>query len=237
MMEDQFKIRLIDLDDHIKKDLELLKQYEDLLRHEDDPRRSAKYQNEIGKLKASADRYRQEYESLQLSFNQQSYPEESSLKNQLNTIQEGINKLQTGQRVIYNNITSLQFNILSRFDEAERRIISTILLGIDESELKIVNLIVDALERSQLSADEIRQITSISEVAIGKLSKYTTGEDSQGIIKLLKSPELENKHKIMLTIPIIPMLLSYETELEIGSGVNISQVWGRLSKRFNGKNQ
>ena len=60
MMEDQFKIRLIDLDDHIKKDLELLKQYEDLLRYEDDPRRSSKYQNEIGKLKASADRYGQE---------------------------------------------------------------------------------------------------------------------------------------------------------------------------------
>jgi hypothetical protein len=234
MMEDQFKRRLIDLEDHINKDLELSKQYEDALRHEDDPRRSAKYQNEIGKLKASADRYRQEYESLQLSFNQQSYPEESSLKNQLNTIQEGITKLQAGQRVIYNNITSLQFNVLSRFDEAERRIISTILLSIDESELKIVNSMVDAVERSQLSADEIRQITSIREVAIEKLSKYTTEEESQEIIKLLKSPELENKHRLTLTIPIIPMLLNYEAELEIGSGINIAQVWKSLSKRFSG---
>ena len=41
-----------------------------------------------------------EYESLQLSLNQLSYPEESYLKNQLNTIQEGITKLQAGQRVI-----------------------------------------------------------------------------------------------------------------------------------------
>jgi hypothetical protein len=107
MMEDQFKRRLIDLEDHINKDLELLKQYEDVLRYEDDPRRSAKCQNEIGKLKASADRYGQEYKSLQLSLNQQSYPEESSWKNQLNTIQEGITKLQAGRRVIYDNITSL----------------------------------------------------------------------------------------------------------------------------------
>jgi hypothetical protein len=234
MMEDQFKRRLIDLEDHINKDLELSKQYEDALRYEDDPRRSAKYQNEIGKLKASADRYGQEYESLQLSFNQQSYPEESSLKNQLNTIQEGITKLQAGQRVIYNNITSLRFNVLSRFDEAERRIISTILLSIDESELKIVNSMVDAVERSQLSADEIRQITSISEVAIGKLTDHTTSEELQGIIKLLKSPELENKHRLTLTIPIIPLLLNYETELEIGSGINIAQSWKSLSKRFSG---
>lgn len=233
-MEDQFKRRLIDLEDHINKDLELSKQYEDALRYEDDPRRSAKYQNEIGKLKASADQYGQEYESLQLSFNQQSYPEESSLKNQLNTIQEGIAKLQVGQRVIYNNINSLRFNILSRFDEAERRIISTILLSIDESELKIVNSMVDAVERSQLSADEIRQITSISEVAIEKLTGHTTSEELQGIIKLLKSPELENKHRLTVTIPIIPLLLNYETELEIGSGINIAQAWKSLSKRFSG---
>jgi hypothetical protein len=234
MMEDQFKRRLIDLEDHINKDLELSKQYEDVLRYEDDPRRSAKYQNEIGKLKASTDRYRQEYESFQLSLNQQSYPEESSLKNQLNTIQEGIIKLQAGQRAIYNNITSLQFNILSRFDEAERKIMSTILLSIDESELKIVNSMVDAVERSQLSADEIRQITAISEVAIEQLPKHATGEESQEIIKLLKSPELENKHRLTLTIPIIPMLLNYEAELEIGSGINIAQVWKSLSKRFGG---
>jgi hypothetical protein len=234
MMEDQFKRRLIDLEGHINKDLELSKQYEDAFRYEDDPRRSAKYQNEIGKLKASADRYGQEYESLQLSFNQQSYPEESYLKNQLNTIQEGITKLQAGQRVIYNNITSLRFNVLSRFDEAERKIIPTILLSIDESELKIVNSMVDAAERSQLSADEIRQITSISEVAIEKLTGHTTSEELQGIIKLLKSPELENKHRLTLTIPIIPLLLNYETELEIGSGINIAQAWKSLSKRFSG---
>lgn len=234
MMEDQFKRRLIDLEDHINKDLELSKQYEDVLRYEDDPRRSAKYQNEIGKLKASADRYGQEYERLQLSLNQQSYPEKSSLKNQLNTIQEGITKLQAGQRVIYNNITSLRSNILSMFDEAERRIISTILLSIDESELKIINSIVDAVERSQLSADEIRQITSISEVAVEKLTGNTTREELQGIIKLLKSPELESKHRLTLTIPIIPMLLNYEKELEISSEINITQVWKSLSKRFGG---
>ena len=233
-MEDQFKRRLIDLEDHINKDLELSKQYEDVLRYEDDPRRSAKYQNEIGKLKASADRYGQEYERLQLSLNQQSYPEKSSLKNQLNTIQEGITKLQAGQRVIYNNITSLRSNILSMFDEAERRIISTILLSIDESELKIINSIVDAVERSQLSADEIRQITSISEVAVEKLTGNTTREELQGIIKLLKSPELESKHRLTLTIPIIPMLLNYEKELEISSEINITQVWKSLSKRFGG---
>ena len=156
------------------------------------------------------------------------------MKNQLNTIQEGITRLQAGQRVIYNNINSLQFNILSRFDEAEKSIVSTILLSIDESELKIVNSMVDAVERYQLSADEIRQINSIGEVVIATLPKSTAGEELQEIIKLLKSPDLENKHRLTLTIPIIPMLLNYEAELEIGSGINIAQVWKSLSKRFSG---
>jgi uncharacterized protein YydD (DUF2326 family) len=84
MMEDHYKRRLIDLEDNINKDLELSKQYEDVLRYEDDPRRSTKYQNEICKLKASADRYRQEYESLQLSLNQLLYNSPGNLIIDLN---------------------------------------------------------------------------------------------------------------------------------------------------------
>jgi hypothetical protein len=232
-MENHFKSRLIDLEDHVKQDLELLKKYEDALRYEDDPRRSTRYQNEINKLKTSSDRYSREYQELQPLLKQQPYLEIDSLINQLDIIQDGINKLRMGQRIIFSNINSLRASVLSKFDNTEQNIISTVLSKIDDSELSIVNLIIDAIDKSQLSDIEGSQINSITE-AVNKIQIDDLPVEAKNIIELLKSPELDNKHKLILTIPIVPMILSYESEIEIGSGINIGQAWRMLSKRFKG---
>lgn len=57
-------IRLQQLHDNVQQDLELLKDYEDALRYEDDPRRRARYRREIEKLRESAARYKEETASL-----------------------------------------------------------------------------------------------------------------------------------------------------------------------------
>jgi ABC-type Zn uptake system ZnuABC Zn-binding protein ZnuA len=49
--------------DHIRNDLKLLKEYEDALRFENDPRQKAKYKQNIESLHRSVE-YRQEYEDL-----------------------------------------------------------------------------------------------------------------------------------------------------------------------------
>ncbi len=46
-------IRLQQLQDHLAQDMALLKEYEDLLRTEDDPRRRLRYRNEIAALRES----------------------------------------------------------------------------------------------------------------------------------------------------------------------------------------
>jgi hypothetical protein len=59
------ELRLQDLTDNIRQDLNLLKAYEDELRYETDPRRLAGYRREIERQRESLTRYQQVYDELQ----------------------------------------------------------------------------------------------------------------------------------------------------------------------------
>ncbi|MBA1341611.1 MAG: Photosystem I assembly protein Ycf3 [ANME-2 cluster archaeon] len=64
MNNDSNEKRLKVLEDHINNDLDLLKEYEDVLRDETDPRRKAKYRREIEQQRESLAHYQQEYNQL-----------------------------------------------------------------------------------------------------------------------------------------------------------------------------
>ena len=58
------KFRLRDLDDNIRMDLDVIKQYEDALRVEDDPRRILKYRREIERQRESIMLNQKEYDEI-----------------------------------------------------------------------------------------------------------------------------------------------------------------------------
>ena len=41
-------------------------------------------------------------------------------------------------------------------------------------------------------------------------------------------PGLDVKHKLKVMIPILPVLLAYEGELELGSHLNLREAWAAL---------
>ena len=57
--------RLKDLEDNLARERELLKQFEDTLRYESDPRIKARYQQDIERQKQAITQYQQEYAQLQ----------------------------------------------------------------------------------------------------------------------------------------------------------------------------
>jgi hypothetical protein len=234
-MRENLQSRLLDLDDNVKQNLELLKEYEDALRYEDDPLRITKYKKKAEKIKESSSIFEQEYQELQLLLNQQSSIELTTVTNQLETIQQGINKLQAGQKAIFENINSLHINILSKFDKAEQDIVSSILKKIDDNQLSYIDLIIQAIEDARFSVDEINQLSAVAET-ITKLKIDSIPVETKNMIGLLTSPEVSNKHKLILSIPIIPLILNCETEIEISSKINIFHAWKMLTERIKGNN-
>ena len=40
---------------------------------------------------------------------------------------------------------------------------------------------------------------------------------------------MDAKHKLKVTIPIVPVLLSYEGEIELSSRLNLQELWQQLT--------
>jgi DNA repair exonuclease SbcCD ATPase subunit len=96
MNEDITEKRVNDLEDNIRQDLKLLKEYEDKLRYETDPRHKVKYCREIEQLRESLAHYQQEYDELR----RQMTPEE--LQNVTDLLQQKDAKLDEIRKLLAN---------------------------------------------------------------------------------------------------------------------------------------
>lgn len=47
---------------------------------------------------------------------------------------------------------------------------------------------------------------------------------------MVSAPELSVKHKLKVTIPIVPLLLGYEGEVELNSRLNLEASWQALQR-------
>ena len=56
----------------------------------------------------------------------------------------------------------------------------------------------------------------------------TLVHEVEHVREVVQSPELEVKHKLKITAPIIPLILSYEGQIELGSGLDLEAAWKRL---------
>jgi hypothetical protein len=55
------------------------------------------------------------------------------------------------------------------------------------------------------------------------------------VTEIIKSPALDAKHKITVTLPIVPLLINYEGELELGTGFNIKSAWEQAINKLRRK--
>ena len=132
-------LRLQHLADNIRQDLALLKEYEDALRYEDDPRRCARYRREIERLRESTVEYGREYGHLQAfvidgpqlerrevsaQFTQELPSLENGFVGRVELIEELLSTPNTTRMVLMLGIpgvgkTALMRKIASRFDRAD----------------------------------------------------------------------------------------------------------------------
>lgn len=229
-------MRVDHLSDSITRDYELLKEYEDELRLEGDPRRRARYQREIERLKASASAHEREYRELELQLARK--PEETSRggRSELQQIHVKLDALLAGQSDINLGLYNLRQAILSRYDAGEQRIIDSITERLDQAQAEIVQTLLDAVEKNQISESEmaeavgaVRQALAESRRRNAALPGHTELEET------ISAPNLDVKHKLKFSIPIVPLLLDYEGEIELGSGVNLESVWNRMVDKFRRK--
>jgi hypothetical protein len=236
MVHSSFNLRLQHLEDNIKQDLALLKKYEDAERYEDDPRRQTRYKREIQQLKESATRYQQEYDDLRVQITGEPTPKMQDVAIQLQQINNRLNRLSAGQKAIYENINYLRQGMLNRYEVSQRHMIAVITERLNQVQIGTISSVLEALEADRVSEFETQQLLEGTQQMLAVLNQRNIVlPGQQKVTEAIKAPELDAKHKLRVTVPIIPSILEYEGELELGTGINLKAAWQNLLVRFRGE--
>jgi len=229
-------LRLQHLADNIRQDLALLKDYEDALRYEDDPRRRAKYRREIEQLLESAARYQQEYDELRAQVAGEPSAAMQDVATQLRQMDTKLDALLTGQTAIRDDLNGLRQTLIARYGVGEQIVIAAVTERLDHAQLVTVQAVLDALETKRLPEPDLQAtLEAVQQMLAALQQRGISLPGQEHVAEAISAPTLDVKHKVKVTLPIIPLLLGYEGELELGSGVNLAAMWKRLVATVRGE--
>jgi nitrate reductase NapAB chaperone NapD len=236
------ELRLQDLADNIRQDLNLLKEYEDGLRYETDPRRLVGYRREIERQRESLTRYLQEYDELQKQVTGEPSAEMVDTADLLRQMDAKLDDLLEGQENMQQDLNYLRKTLLARFDTSEQAIISAIVQRLDQNQLATVQSILDEIEAHSVPENELQETLSAIQQALLEIRQTEMGlydsqlvSEAKNLSDVVDDPKLDVNHKLKVSVPIIPLILSYETEVELKSGLNLKAAWQRLKARVRGE--
>jgi hypothetical protein len=222
-----FKQRLSNLLSNIAGDESLLREFQDTLRYEDDPLRKGKYRREIMRLKESISQHQQEYEELSQKTSVEEQPAEvKAAGTQLRQIGEKLDLILEGQVATNQGLTEMRLALLSSYSQTEQAVIEGIAEQLSQSQLALSQNLLDALEENKLTDSEMKQLLSLLEEHLPLLLAHKTAAE------IITDPSLDVKHRLKVAIPIIPFLLDYEGEIELGTGFNIKTAWEQVQAKL-----
>lgn len=225
--------RLKDLEDHIENDLALRKEYEDALRFEEDPRRKAKYKRDIDSLIESANNYQQELDELKNKIGK-IIVNDHNTDTKLEQIETQLGMLMNTQVAICDYLSNLRQEISTQYETSEKNIVQVITNKLEDNQILTVKFILTALENNKISEIEIHQMISATQQALTTLqqSNISLPSEQKALAEVFSDPKIDAKHRLKVALPIIPFVLTYEGQIELGNGVNLKSLWQNLGAKF-----
>jgi hypothetical protein len=223
--------RLADLQRHVEQDYQLLKEYEDLLRAKDDPRRLMRYRGEIERQKAALAGYEAQLAELipssQITAQPEAVPVQemlTALQNQISTLEK---RLLAGQQGLSDQLRQQEHTLLNRIDARHRETLERVTAQLEAGQLETVNLLYDVVDQGQMAQWELDEITTLVQQSLAKLKDAPNAAYWRELMaEASKTSAVDQKLKLML--PLIPGLLGYELELRADPLPALQKVWQRL---------
>ena len=236
------ELRIQQLADNIRKDMYLLEDYEDELRYETDPRRLARYRREIERQRDSLTRYQQEYDELRGQGTSGVPAGMQDTADMLHQMDAKLDGLLSGQKVIQDDLKDFRKTLLARFDASEQTLISAIVERLDQNQLATVQSILDGMEGNRVPESELQGMLNAVQQSLSEIKQNEAGYydsqmvcDIESLADVVDDPRLDVSHKLKVSLPIIPLILSYEGEVGIKSGLNLKAAWKGLTAKVRGK--
>ncbi|MFM6106536.1 MAG: hypothetical protein ACKPEO_13120 [Sphaerospermopsis kisseleviana] len=227
MLNEILRKRLQDLHDHLQQDRELLQEFENALRDDDDILRVRRYKKQVRIIKESIDNYTKQYQEIEQQLSETSQPQMQVVKNQLHLIENQIDQIDAKLNIVLFN----QDSLLNRYDAAEQSILKVIIEQLNHTQLVLIEKMLDAIETNQISESEMQHMLAVLEERIPSLPLSS----QPAVAEIIQSPQLDAKHKLVVSMPIVPFLINYEGELELGTGFNLQSAWDYIMNKLRRK--
>ncbi len=166
----------------------------------------------------------------------------SDLGAQLGEMDSKVDVLLASQIAIRGDLRELRQAVLARFDASEQAIIATVVDRLDQSQMAVTQAVLDAVEVGRVPESELQETLIavqhvLSEIRQQRLALFdpTLASEVERLSEVIEAPKLDVKHKLKVTAPIIPFILSYEGEVELKSGLNLEVAWQRLVAKVRGE--
>ena len=136
----------------------------------------------------------------------------------------------TDDRAVLDRLAALERTILARFDRAEQQIVAQTLAGLDVRQRALVDEVLAAVAAQPAPRPEGEAL--LDAVAALRVELRAQGAELAGQLDALAAPnvapvESEFEHKLLVTIPLVPFLLDYQTELKLNTRVDLERAWRR----------
>jgi preprotein translocase subunit SecD len=235
------EIRLQQISDNIQRDLELLKDYEDALRLEEEPRRRAKYNKAIEELRTSVTRYQSEFDALGGSTMVVHSEQAIQVSQQLRQLNEALADVIDKQFVIHAELRSVHRAILGEFNHYERSIAAPIVAQLSEQQLVQTQAVMHQLSEQRIPEELMQETLSAVREILAEIRKRETESGKKvlpaeldALPTIIDDPKLEIRHRIKVTTPIIPFLIAHEAEISLNHATNLQFLWARFFRKVRG---
>lgn len=234
--------RLRDLEHHIQQRLELLRAFESALALEDNPRRMMGYRHEIEREQAAlADFYRQAAE-LGVSPDQAGSAPGEAVQAELAAMSQKLDDLgrkldglsrqvETGQQALHTDLARQQQAILGHIDQARQSAVAAVVQRLDANQGELVELLLDAADRQQIARWEADELTRLVQQSLLELRRLHQNRPDAGqwqrLLELLEQ-DVGWEQKLRLTLPLVPGLLEFESEVQVDVMGVLNETWRRL---------
>jgi cytochrome c556 len=224
--------------ENISRQYKLLHEYERKRDLSDRPKEIEAFNSEITAIANSLEDYIAQYNRICQDDNTSCSPEVASIWNEIQHLKQGQQLIVQKQDETLAAIDRVRHEISMKIEDSYRSLALNLLLALDEQEVRVVGAIIDGIEKNQLSEKEMAEALKAIQTGYAELQaksllvSSTTGgaEDTKQLPQVWNSPDLNAGGKLKLSIPLIPAILSYETELSVSVKQSLSLLWGRFFK-------
>lgn len=125
-------------------------------------------------------------------------------------------------------------SMISQLDADGRSALTNMINHMDQNQLSMVQCILAAIDSNYIPESDMNDILMAVQQSIKEIRNSVKNFNwfLADVSRILDSPKIDQIHKLKVSIPIIPYILSYEEELALTNGVNIKAFWSGLKAKI-----